>query len=419
MDRKTNILLAACFAALFLWQWLLGIWFPPVPKTPGATNSVASVTNIATTNAVTATTNIGPVPVSSGTNRTIVLATNIPERIEVLETPDAIYTFTSLGGGLKRFQLKRYLETVGCDRATGTNLYATLNEHARLPVFAMQAGDVFGDNDFTLKRISETSLTAEKVLPSGLRVAKQFELGTNYQITASVICENRSAQNIALPEQQLSVGTATPMGPRDPLTLLGVFWSDGEKPQHIEEPWFEGGGGCFKKTPRLDYGPITNHIKWTAVQNQFFAIAVVPANTNSVPSGFEAHRIDLPRPSAQDIASDSKIVREPRGLEALVGFPATTISANQILERRFTIYAGPKQEKLLARVGPGTDAVMEFGFWSPISKVLLRAMNGIHRLIGPIVPEGLGKYAMSLVTMTILIKVRSEERRVGKECRSR
>jgi YidC/Oxa1 family membrane protein insertase len=48
---------------------------------------------------------------------------------------------------------------------------------------------------------------------------------------------------------------------------------------------------------------------------------------------------------------------------------------------------------------------MEFGFWSPISKVLLRAMNGIHRLIGPIVPEGLGKYAMSLVTMTILIKV--------------
>ena len=75
------------------------------------------------------------------------------------------------------------------------------------------------------------------------------------------------------------------------------------------------------------------------------------------------------------------------------------------MERQFTIYAGPKNEKLLAGVGKGTDAIMDFGFFSIISKVMLRFMNGIHAVIAPIIPHKLGEYAMSLVLMTILIKL--------------
>ena len=88
-----------------------------------------------------------------------------------------------------------------------------------------------------------------------------------------------------------------------------------------------------------------------------------------------------------------------------VCYPATTIAPNQTLERQFTIYAGPKQEKLLTKVGRNTDAIMDFGFFSPISKIMLRVMNVIHAGVAPIIPERLGKYAMSLVLMTILIKV--------------
>jgi hypothetical protein len=57
----------------------------------------------------------------------ISLATNTPEKLEVLESADAIYTCSSRGGGLKQIQLERFLETVGCDRTTGTNQFATLN----------------------------------------------------------------------------------------------------------------------------------------------------------------------------------------------------------------------------------------------------------------------------------------------------
>jgi YidC/Oxa1 family membrane protein insertase len=187
---------------------------------------------------------------------------------------------------------------------------------------------------------------------------------------------------------------------------MGVFWSTREKAEHTKEPWFEGGGsGCFgKRTPRLEYTSGPNPIYWAAVHNQFFAIAVVPA-TNSIGSQFTAHRIDLPPPSAEQIAADSKVTRAPHGLEATISYPPITLGATQAIAREYTIYAGPKQEKLLARAGRGTDAIMDFGFWSPISKIMLRVMNGIHGLIAPIVPEALGKYAMSLVLMTILIKL--------------
>ena len=408
MDRKTVLLLVASFGALFLWQWLVGIWYPPVKKPLGQTNLVASASNMLVTNATgTVVTNVAAPTLAatvSSTNQVIAIPADAPEALEIFETRDAILTFTSRGGGLKQVQLKGFLETVGCDRPQGTNQFAILNDHARVPVLAMQAGDALGDNHFKLTRTSSTSLMAEKTLPSGLRVVKQFDLGSNYQITARVRVENTSATSVLLPEQQISGGTATPMGPHDDMTTMGVFWYNGEKPEHIDHAWFNGGFGCNRPV-RPDYSSGPNRILWAAAHNQFFTVTVVPANTNSYASQFAAHRINLPPPTVAEIAADSKVVREPHGLETSMSYPSATLSPGQALERQFTIYAGPKNEKLLASVGRGTDAIMDFGFFSPISKVMLRFMNGIHSVVAPIVPDKLGKYAMALVIMTILIKL--------------
>ncbi len=408
MDRKTVLLLVASFGALFLWQWLVGVWYPPTKVPLRGTNLLASATNTLTTNA-TATANpavLTQAATVSSTNQVIAIAADAPEAVEVFETGQAILTFTSRGGGLKQVQLKGFLETVGCDRAPGTNQFAMLNDHARVPVLAMQAGDALGDNNFKLTRISTTTLTAEKTLPSGLRVVKQFDLGSNYQMTARVRIENTSTQAVLLPEQQISGGTATPMSAHDDMTTMGVLWYNGQKPEDTKHPWFNDGGGWFSKSPpRHEYSSGPNRILWTAAHNQFFTIALVAANTNSYGSQFAAQRIDLPPPTGAEIATDSKIVRAPHGLETSVSYPAVTLPPGQAVERQFTIYAGPKSEKLLASVGRGTDAIMDFGFFSIISKVMLRFMNGIHAVIAPIIPHKLGEYAMSLVLMTILIKL--------------
>ena len=408
MDRKTVLLLVASFGALFLWQWLVGVWYPPTKVPLRGTNLVASANNTFATNASGVVTNAAaPVLAAavSSTNQVIAIAADAPESVEVFETGEAIYSFTSRGGGLKQVQLKGFLETVGCDRAPGTNQFATLNEHARVPVLAMQAGDALGDNNFKLTRASTSTLTAEKTLPSGLRVVKQFDLGSNYQITARVRVENTSAQAVLLPEQQISGGTATPMSAHDDMTTMGVFWYNGQKPEHTDHAWFNGGGFGCNRPVRPDYSSGPNRILWTAAHNQFFTIALVAANTNTYGSQFAAHRINLPPPTGAEIAADSKVVREPHGLETSLSYPAVTLPPGQAVERQFTIYAGPKNEKLLASVGRGTDAIMDFGFFSIISKVMLRFMNGIHSVIAPIIPHKLGEYAMSLVFMTILIKL--------------
>ncbi len=409
MDRKTVIVLVASFGLLFLWQLVVPKIFPPIPVVK--TNVVLSASNAFSTNpsAVTGTSNLVP-PVSAApaiplAASPIAISTNAPEQLEIIETADAIYTFTSGGGGLKRVELKRYPETVGCERTQGTNQFATLND-ARIPLLAVHADNAFGDNVFKLSKTGANTILAEETGPSGLRVVKQFDVGSNYLLTAKWWIQNTTTQSVTVPPQHLSVGTATPMGPRDDMTEMGVFWSTRDKAEHQKNPWFDGGGaGCIgKKTPRPEYTSGPNPIYWAAVHNQFFAIAVVPA-TNSIGAQFTAYRIDLAPPTAEQIAADSKLIHTPHGLETSISYPPVTLGATQAIERQYTIYAGPKQEKLLARAGRGTDAIMDFGFWSPISKLMLRVMNLIHRVIAPVVPEVLGKYAMALVVMTILIKL--------------
>src|SRR5205085_7734118 len=129
MDRKTVLLLVASFGALFLWQFLVNVWFPPTPKAPAATNIVASATNTFATNGLTAMATAAPPALTAATtNQPIAMDPRVPETLEVLESPEAIITITSRGGGVKQVQLKGFLETVGCDRASGTNLFATLND---------------------------------------------------------------------------------------------------------------------------------------------------------------------------------------------------------------------------------------------------------------------------------------------------
>src|ERR1051325_352690 len=209
MDRKSIIVLVISFAVLYAWLALVPKMFPPIPL-PKQTNAVATATNQISPG----TTNVPPPPTLAAPRTTVppaVTATNVPEQTETIENADAVYTFTTHGGGLKLVQLKKYLETVGCDRPAGSNQMAALNDHAWTPVLALQGDASFGDNVFMLTKTSPTSLRAEKALANGLRIIKELQLGSNYAVSASMRFENPSAQPVALPAHQVNVGTATPM----------------------------------------------------------------------------------------------------------------------------------------------------------------------------------------------------------------
>lgn len=398
MDRKSILVLGASFALLFLWMSVLvpKIW-PPTPAPP-RTNIVATVTNTLATG-----TNVPSPPVlTSNTNPAVtslvpLVAPGSPEQTEKLESADAIYTFTSHGGGLKLVELKKYRETVGRTGSTNSQP-ASLNTRALAPVLALRGGaELTGDSLFRLTRTSPTGLRAEKILTNGLALVKDFQIVSNYLVRATVRLENRSAQPLALPAQSWVAGTATPLGPRDDEMKLGIFWYDGGDLDHKDRAWFDDkSSGCSMGTPHLDFTAGSNNVVWAAMHNQFFTIALMPG-TNAIAATVSGRRIDLPAPTKEQIAADAKTVHDPHGLEATLGYPAVTLASGEAQTREFTIYAGPKEYKRLSQLPDKLDLVMDFGFFGFFSKALLLSMNGLHAL-------GLG-YGLAIIAITVIIKL--------------
>jgi len=125
MDRKSIIILVVSAVLLALWYPITNRIFPPKPAPPARTNNVVSTTNPAANRDARLT--------SPGTSSSALPApvTQLPPREErtlTLESADARYVFTSIGGGFKQIELKRFLAAVDCsanDMARATTIRAT------------------------------------------------------------------------------------------------------------------------------------------------------------------------------------------------------------------------------------------------------------------------------------------------------
>ena len=406
MDRKAIIILVVSFALMIGWSLLVNRIYPPQPI-PLETNRLASATNQATanTNGSAAPATSSGVSTSAPTTGTLVESEE-PEKLLMIENDYARYVFTSHGGGLKLIEQKNYPESVACRSRNGfsTNKFATLNTKAPVPVFALVGGDaVQGNGNFSLTNTGGR-VRAEKTLPSGARLVKEFQPGTNYLLSVIVRLENPTAQPLELPAQELVIGTATPLDPSDNATLMKMEWYDGAKQQSVSEPWFANhsfGCGLFPTTPRTTFVANSSNVVWAAVYNRFFTIIVAPP-TNEPPEEIIVRHVKMPPLSPEELATVSKAITNQFGFQTAFVYPAMTLAPKQTVERRFDVFAGPKEYKTLDRLasilGNNMDLVMGFGgFFGFFARLLLLSMNGLHSL-------GLS-YALTIIVITVIIKV--------------
>lgn len=398
MDRKSIIVIVACMGLMFLWSGvLMPKLYPPIPvKTPppGATNAVAAAQSPAP-----ATTTAAPAP---GLNTFIrpTFATNTDAPTVVLTNENARYTFTALGGGLSEIALVKYPEVVSHQRkgSPPTSSFATLNAHAQLPVLEMVGSEGWqGDRVFELTQTGNT-LRAEKTLADGLRIVKEFQLGTNYLVHATVRLENTSSHLLTLPAQEWVIGTATPMGADDDGAATGIMWNDGAKNQDTLTAYFENKRfGCMPGTPKSEYRGGASNIVWAAPHNQFFALVAMP---DAPALEIVARAIDLPRPPTGRFSFTNSPTR--KGFETTLVYPGLTIEPGKSVERKFNLYAGPKEYRTLAsiagRLQNTVDQVMDFGFFGFISKALLLGMNWLHSALS--IP-----YGWAIIVITVLLKI--------------
>ncbi len=413
MDRKAIIVVAICFLLLLFLQPLANRLFPPKSLPPGATNQVVTATapTGTPTNAAATTTppapTTAPAPVS--TAKPVFHPTG-EETTLVIANDNARYTFTSHGGGLKLVELLHYPETVSRKhkKEPFTNDLAELNAHVSVPVLAILGGEsVQGDDIFTLTQTG-TGVRAEKTLANGLRWIKEFQPTTNYLVTATVRLENTSGQPLNLPEQQWTIGTATPMGPDDKNAIqnVGLMWYDGSAKPQIGQTWFDNRTlGCFPGVPRPEYRAGESNVVWAAVFNQFFALVAMPA----LPAQqVVATPVDLPREAGASTGNGNS-GPPPKGIQGGFAYPGVTLAPGQVLERQFNIFAGPKEYRTLARIANRfqneVDAVMGFDTMFPFyklggffGKALLLGMNALHNMFHL-------SYGWAIIAITVIIKL--------------
>jgi YidC/Oxa1 family membrane protein insertase len=406
MDRKAIILLVASGLVLLLWYPLVNRLFPPQPV------DLAAVEAPATNAPVPADSRPLPPPTEPVWTAPTALPApaqalarpEAPEELVSLERDSVRYTFTSHGGGLKHVELSEFPQSVACGRSKGpaTNNVASLNTAAPVPALTlMGTPGIQDDGQYRLARTTD-GVRAEKTLSSGLQVVKEFQLGTNYLLLTSVRLTNQTNQPVRVPAQELVIGTATPLGPHDNATLMGVQWYNGAKAERVGESWFANRTlGCIPGTPRTTYVGGNSNVVWAAVYNQFFTIITVPATNGAAPQ-IVARRIDLPAPTPAQLQEDKRMVAHPFGFQAAFLYPELILAPAQSVERTYAVFAGPKEyqtlDRLAGRFGNQIDLVMDFsGFFGFFAKALLLSMNGLH---------GLGlSYGLAIIAITVIIKL--------------
>jgi YidC/Oxa1 family membrane protein insertase len=408
MDRKSIIVIAACVVLMLIMPKLANNIFPPRPLPPGATNIISATANPPGTNAPGAPgapntpSTPGPVPPAPVPSAVVTsFTTNTEEQTLTVTNRNARYIFTSRGGGLKEIQLVQYPESVSTLRKTKSNntvAVATLNHDAPVPVLALlDDGTAEGDGIFTLAQTAD-GVRATKVLAGGLTVVKDFEISSNYLITATVRLENHGAQALALPARELVIGTATPLGVQDKGMYINATWYDGVRMNPVGVTYFSTNTtvlGFFQRVPKTEYRAASTNLLWATVQNQFFTIVAMPETP--APEMVVRPVELLPDPNAP---ADPFV---PRGAQASLAFASTNLPPGKACETKISIYAGPKEYRRLARLAEdfnnNVDLVMGYGgFFGGISRALLLAMNWIHDFLR--LP-----YGWAIIAITVIIKL--------------
>ncbi len=403
MDKKSTAVIVVCILLMFLWQGVLvpKYFTDPAPTPPPGSINTNLPSATTTTGTQTVTTAESPAAIATPGNLTRpAFSTNQSEELLIVTNENARYIFTSQGGGLKEIQLVQFRETITRkrkDTVSVTNV-ATLNTPSQLPVLAI-LGDssVVGDGVFTLTA-TDSGVRAEKTLPNGLRLIKDFHPSTNYLVHATVRWENPTANAVALPTREWVVGTATPMGPSDDGSAVGLMWYDGDDSHETLTAYFDNRTlGCFPGTPKTEFRAGDSNVVWVAAHNQFFALLAMPEQ----PAQQVISRvIPMPRPTEGRFSFPDKPLR--KGFETTFSYPATILASGQNLEQRFNLFIGPKEYRTLAaiagRYDNNADLAMGFGFFGFFSKALLLVMNWLHNTLT--IP-----YGWAIIVLTILLKI--------------
>jgi YidC/Oxa1 family membrane protein insertase len=315
----------------------------------------------------------------------------LPEEETVILSNEFIEVeFTTHGGAIRKVE---FLQTKTDERDD-----YVFNQYGRLPALSLSLSGADGGMPefslpYTIEQRSAASIVFVFDAGDGLVIRRSYSLAQGeteqdpYVIRHSTTFNNQAATPKALSTVYVNLGTARPISEKPQPGFLNVGYFDGEDSEFVAINKLTGSAGFLgigSSEPK-EQMELTERSEWASVKNQFFA-AVLSSET-------PGQKLFL-YPVDGAVREDG--VPGHVGITASVGYAVGTVPAGSSSTLDFEFFVGPKEFKRLQALGNSQDEVMQFGFLSFISKLLLSFMYGIHSLGA--------SWGWSIVIMTICIK---------------
>lgn len=314
----------------------------------------------------------------------------VVEQLAKLETPEMIFTFTSIGGGLKHAEFK--------NQTHGAEGPVRLNRHGVSPIGAIADGPDRVEG-LSYEFVDGESVPGKSVvmagrLPSGLRAKKTWSLvetgkpGDPYRLDLKVMLENAGDTTVNLDSYSVFLGTAAPLDNVERGEQTGFVLRDDRDFSFTSVSSFAG--GWFRKEKSIITESVTKS-DYAGVANQFFATVLKPVEPGE--------SLLWSKVSDVTLAAGAKPVKVIR---AGLRFPAVVLSPKETRGFSYQVFTGPKENSMLRKMGDDWGDLMNYGFFSPFSRFMNWSLWWVHAGMEKV--SGKWSWGLAVVVLTILLR---------------
>jgi YidC/Oxa1 family membrane protein insertase len=317
----------------------------------------------------------------------------VAENIIALDTTEVSFVLTNKGGGVKHAVLKNEYE-IGDKK-----IPIHINQGGANPVGALTRG-AFTTDALVYEYKADQSNSGKSAVfvaksPEGLLVKKIYSIqedqsapGAAYLLNFDVIIENDLDTPIALNQWTLALGSTGPIHAKEWPDQTTFFFHDGSSYDYVAATKFAGG---WISDEKLSDERQLAAAKLAGVCDQFFTIALQPK-----------------APFASSVIASTYDVRFPnvekplKGLSSHLRMPTVTLAKGEQNKNSFQIYMGPKDNNMLRKMGSEWGEIMNYGWFSPISRLLNWTLHWIHAAISKM--SDVWSWGISIVILTLVVR---------------
>lgn len=360
MDKKNFIIGIICLFAAFT------LFFNEEKQL--RENSKKSPTTISNTETLNIETNPEPNPEIPQFHASVEKS-----KIYTLENEFIKVNFTTLGGAIHSVELKKY----PIDQEHTSNYIFNDKTDSPALMLAWDPKTLISEN-FQATKETHQAIQFSVKLSDGTEIMRQYHLNSNPENLYIIKSETLIQQPQFTHNRVFLHLGSMPGTPGDKyLEYLNFGAFNGQKADFKRIADFESNNGFFGigKHNYQPYLQADDNWTWGALKNQFFAAILTP---------------EIP---ANSYITFPVKTQSSHTLEGIFKFNLP--NSNACL--RADYYVGPKDFILLDKMGKGQDQLMQFGFFSAVSKLLLISMRGIHSIIP--------NWGWTIIVLTIIIKL--------------